>query len=260
MDNQLYIRVRGRVLGPYDQEKLQSLARRGQLSRMHELSADAVNWVRASNYPELFVGHPVAIPAESQPMNVAVEGVTATGATVSHAPSQSQWHYTSAGVQRGPVDFGNLQLLFGTGQLGPDDLVWSDGMPAWIPASQIPGLIKGPSATALGTQDGLPPGVYRSAYSARPWVVFITIAVCVYAGIEALAGMALLILARGGKARLPWPRGFSTSFGRSIGRSAVICSTPTPRAWEAFVIARSRWSWKRRTIRCGLFGFTWQST
>ena len=55
MENQLYIRMRGRVLGPYDQEKLQSLARRGQLSRMHELSQDATNWVRASTYPELFV-------------------------------------------------------------------------------------------------------------------------------------------------------------------------------------------------------------
>ena len=66
MDNQLYVRIRGRVLGPYDQEKLQSLARRGQLSRMHELSQDATNWVRASTYPELFVseGHSVASAAQ----------------------------------------------------------------------------------------------------------------------------------------------------------------------------------------------------
>ena len=54
MDNQHYIRIRGRVLGPYDQEKLQTLARRGQLSRMHELSPDGISWVRASSYPELF--------------------------------------------------------------------------------------------------------------------------------------------------------------------------------------------------------------
>ena len=56
MENQLYVRIRGRILGPYDQEKLQSLARRGQLSRMHELSVDAMNWVQASTYPELFAG------------------------------------------------------------------------------------------------------------------------------------------------------------------------------------------------------------
>ena len=55
METQLYVRIRGRVLGPFDKEKLQSLARRGQLSRMHELSPDSTNWVQASTYPELFV-------------------------------------------------------------------------------------------------------------------------------------------------------------------------------------------------------------
>jgi len=55
MDTQLYLRVRGRVLGPYDQEKLQSLVRRGQLSRMHEVSTDGTHWVQAGTYPELFV-------------------------------------------------------------------------------------------------------------------------------------------------------------------------------------------------------------
>ncbi|MFZ1010708.1 MAG: NINE protein, partial [Candidatus Sulfotelmatobacter sp.] len=56
MESPLYIRVRGRVLGPYKLEKLKGLARRGQLSRMHELSTDGISWVRASNYPELFTG------------------------------------------------------------------------------------------------------------------------------------------------------------------------------------------------------------
>ena len=54
MENQLYIRVRGRVLGPYDQEKLHLLARRGQFSRAHEISDDGLSWVRASTRPELF--------------------------------------------------------------------------------------------------------------------------------------------------------------------------------------------------------------
>ena len=63
MDTQLYLRVRGRVLGPYDEEKLKSLVRRGQLSRMHEVSTDGANWVRASTYAELFVGAPVKLVA-----------------------------------------------------------------------------------------------------------------------------------------------------------------------------------------------------
>ena len=70
MDTQLYLRVRGRVLGPYDQEKLQSLVRRGQLSRMHEVSTDGANWVRASTYAELFVGAPVKLAAPECPPQV----------------------------------------------------------------------------------------------------------------------------------------------------------------------------------------------
>jgi S1-C subfamily serine protease len=54
MDTRLYLRIRGRVLGPYDLENLRSLAHRGQLSRFHELSQDGTNWVCASAYPELF--------------------------------------------------------------------------------------------------------------------------------------------------------------------------------------------------------------
>ena len=56
---QYYLRVRGRVQGPFDQEKLQNFSRRGQLSRLHEVSTDGINWARASTYPELFVGPPV---------------------------------------------------------------------------------------------------------------------------------------------------------------------------------------------------------
>jgi hypothetical protein len=54
MDNQYYIRIRGRVLGPYDMEKLQALVRRGQLSRIHEISGDGVNWLPAPTLPGLF--------------------------------------------------------------------------------------------------------------------------------------------------------------------------------------------------------------
>ena len=207
MDNSLYIRVRGRVLGPYDQEKLQSLARRGQLSRMHELSVDGASWVRASNYPELFTGSPVEMPtdhrAASEPAAAGVAtAATAPAAAQTAGPTTGRWHYTSAGVQRGPVDFSNLQLLCASGQITTDDLVWSDGMPAWIPANQIPGLIRAP-ATAETSYDaasdradkgGIPDRVYRAAYSSRPWVMFISTAMSVEVALYGIGGMWMLIL------------------------------------------------------------------
>jgi hypothetical protein len=207
MDNFLYIRVRGRVLGPYDQEKLQSLARRGQLSRMHELSTDGASWVRASNYPELFTGAQAEMPA---PRSIASESAATPADGMSASPqqqtqqTQQQWLYTSGGVQRGPVDFSNLQLLMGTNQVRPEDLVWSEGMPAWIPANQIPGLGKASAAASdasVGGNDALSEMLCRSFTSSRPWLMFIVVAIFIYVALQAAWGLYLLVI--GGRLHNP---------------------------------------------------------
>src|SRR5438477_13017587 len=63
LSDQFYIRVRGRVQGPFDSEKLRQLARRGQFSRMHEISVDGQQWEPAKERPELFAAPAVAISA-----------------------------------------------------------------------------------------------------------------------------------------------------------------------------------------------------
>ena len=50
------------------------------------------------------------------------------------------WHYARGGRQLGPVGFDELRRLVSSGMLGADDLVWSEGMPGWEPASGIAGL------------------------------------------------------------------------------------------------------------------------
>ena len=55
MMEQYWIRVRGQVKGPFEEEQLQALVRRGQLSRIHEISADGDSWLRAEEYPQLFL-------------------------------------------------------------------------------------------------------------------------------------------------------------------------------------------------------------
>ena len=102
METQLYVRIRGRVLGPYDKDKLQALARRGQLSRMHSSSPDATQWVRASTYPELFVVEETAVGTSAQPSG---DG-HATTAVDGHQQSVAgrRWWYRKNGVETGPVD------------------------------------------------------------------------------------------------------------------------------------------------------------
>jgi len=49
-----FVRVRGRVSGPFDIEALRRMARTGALSRIHEVSPDRTSWARASDYEDLF--------------------------------------------------------------------------------------------------------------------------------------------------------------------------------------------------------------
>ncbi|MEI7767778.1 MAG: hypothetical protein WCJ97_10120 [Phycisphaerae bacterium] len=49
-----YVRLRGRVTGPYDVATLQRQAKQGLLSRMHQLSSDQVNWVNSPEVEGIF--------------------------------------------------------------------------------------------------------------------------------------------------------------------------------------------------------------
>jgi hypothetical protein len=51
------------------------------------------------------------------------------------------WYYIHEGRQYGPVSGAEIKKLAAGGQLLPTDLVWKDGMPEWVPASRIKGII-----------------------------------------------------------------------------------------------------------------------
>lgn len=56
----------------------------------------------------------------------------------------SQWFHAQDGRQHGPVDEAELRQLVASGRLKPDDLVWRDGMPEWVPVSSLPQLAPSP--------------------------------------------------------------------------------------------------------------------
>lgn len=96
MPQQYYIRVRGAVQGPFDVERLKTLATRGKFSRSHEVSTDRVTWTRASNHPELFPPPPAAKvakkPPPEPPRRVSPEtksGKAASGESIKQSISQS---------------------------------------------------------------------------------------------------------------------------------------------------------------------------
>ncbi|MGA2253380.1 MAG: DUF4339 domain-containing protein [Thermoguttaceae bacterium] len=223
MDTDLYLRVRGRVLGPYGLEKLQTLVRRGQLSRMHEVSTDGTHWVQASSYAELFVGAPVKLiapevlnssPPSSQQANASTDiplaGESSEAAQARpRTPSSAgrRWYYEHAGMQNGPVEEAVLRQLLLTGQLDSEALVWNEGMSQWAAASQIPGLVSlvsrtaRPSSGSSQASDADVQSLCNAACASHPWVMFLSITAFVYAVLCVATGF--LILVHGANRGLP---------------------------------------------------------
>ncbi|MEX2141750.1 MAG: DUF4339 domain-containing protein [Pirellulales bacterium] len=61
------------------------------------------------------------------------------------------WYYASGGQQRGPLKTAKLKQLATAGELRPTDLVWTDSMANWAPASSVKGLFPVDEPTAITT-------------------------------------------------------------------------------------------------------------
>lgn len=220
MADTMYIRLRGRVLGPFDDEKLRALARRGQLGRLHQLSADGVNWLPASSYPDLFVSSDrrtagaVQTTVSSDLERAASTQVPQAGevrspAARAAAPDDRPWHYELDGQEKGPVSRSVLMDLIASGRLKSTNQVWAEGMPSWALASQVPDFVhlfaahqshagKEPGGTAAE----LPADLCRVVVESRPWVMTIAIIMLVYSITLLASGFLLLIT--GANQRVPF--------------------------------------------------------
>lgn len=148
--DQWYIRVRGRVSGPYDMQKLRGLKARGRLSRVHEVSTDSVNWQPATSVFGLFDDDVAGLGG-------AAGGLAAGGPTESFdlpAAGGDDWYYASDGTQLGPVSTPMLRQMLQSGSLPGDTPVWRSGQPAWMAAQEVAelGLAAPPGAAALSSR------------------------------------------------------------------------------------------------------------
>lgn len=82
-----------------------------------------------------------------------------------------EWFYGKAGQQYGPIDEATLRARIATGEVGPRDLIWTEGMGAWAPLIQLPQFGAGagvPPGMAEGVEPELPVGVDPSSPYAPP--------------------------------------------------------------------------------------------
>jgi hypothetical protein len=60
-------------------------------------------------------------------------------------PAWEAWHYLDlSGVSRGPVPAEELRRLCSVGLLMHTSMIWKPGLPAWLPAASVPGLLPAP--------------------------------------------------------------------------------------------------------------------
>ncbi len=67
------------------------------------------------------------------------------------------WFYMVNGARRGPVTVAQLKALVESGVLRANDLLWRDGMPAWVPAGTVTELFPAGGALVPATQPPPPP-------------------------------------------------------------------------------------------------------
>lgn len=51
-----------------------------------------------------------------------------------------QWYYSKGAIQLGPLSQGELAAKIASGEITPVDLVWREGMAAWLPVASMPEL------------------------------------------------------------------------------------------------------------------------
>jgi GYF domain 2/Domain of unknown function (DUF4190) len=152
MAEQIFIRLRGRIQGPFSADQLQSMSRKGQFSRMHEVSNDGIAWARASLSPELFPAIRDPNSATTVPPSADTAPPIGPSATVAPPPT-NVWYYCQFGSTNGPVDLSHLRQMVESGLLVGEDMVWKEGMPEWIHAASVPGLVK-PAGYTLPQNSG----------------------------------------------------------------------------------------------------------
>lgn len=153
MSDSYYIRIRGRVHGPMQMDRLTEMASKGQLSRTHEMSQDGKTWSSAAKMPEIFERQrPIKEQAPTEDAKAkATPQATAQPASMPTLNGQPQnppgvsfakeWHYAIGTVQMGPVSTSELIELIRHRSLARDNIVWKEGMPQWTQAGYVPELV-----------------------------------------------------------------------------------------------------------------------
>ena len=81
-----------------------------------------------------------------------------------------EWFYGKEGQQYGPIDETTLRARIVTGEVGPRDLIWCEGMSSWQPLQELPQFAVAPQVplapvAGIPQDGGVPPVSPQSPYA-----------------------------------------------------------------------------------------------
>lgn len=135
----MYVRLRGRITGPYDLGQLKALYQRGQFSRAHEVSVDRQKWGPAGRLDGIFrtPNSKLTRGAAEDLFDDSAWETASTTVVESRKDAKPIWHYSIGEESHGPVTLAELKKLATSGRLNVGDLVWKVGMADWMPAGEL---------------------------------------------------------------------------------------------------------------------------
>lgn len=179
LDNdKVYLRFRGRTLGPFPSNQAMEMLQRGQITRLHEVSADGASWIRAEEFYKSFFGRNAAAEVVEKEAQKTEEKPKEGG-----EPNSEQWYAYFANQKQGPMTLVVLQQHVLSGSVNRDTLVWRPGLADWQAAViVIPGLFPKnmppkeevvATATKAVAQSGLFLDIIQAFVKSKTWVQLI---------------------------------------------------------------------------------------
>jgi len=162
-----FVRARGKTMGPFSLERLQTMRTRGQLSRVHEVSTDKQDWQSAANLDALAAAKAPDEDgsADNQDSSFQNESAPLRNSIGPPPPAggKASWYYHAGGETHGPVSLIELRTLVSNRQVTSEDLVWKDGLADWLAIPDVPELRQSLSGSSPASPLSQPMHSYDSA-------------------------------------------------------------------------------------------------
>ncbi len=140
-----FVRAGTQIKGPFSEDQLRSMRRRGEFSPIHQISTDRIRWDSAAQLVQLLDGPLPDWQIHRQPLVSTADRIQDVTDESRSEPSStaSEWCYVdSAHQQVGPVPEQVIRELLQTKQLSRKSLVFKLGGTQWEQVSQHPELAR----------------------------------------------------------------------------------------------------------------------